>query len=294
MKNPGRIVTAMVTPFDGRGRLSKSRTRKLVDFLLENKTDCILVSGTTGESPTLSDDEKLELLGWVREFVPGDYPIMFGAGTNSTSKSIELSKKAKSAGADFLLLVVPYYNKPTQDGIYRHFMEVVESVHMKSVVYNIPSRTGVNMNPETVLELAEHDLIIGIKEASGNLDAVSTIRAVARLDFLIYSGDDSLTLPMLSVGADGVISVASHLVGKMISEMIESYFDGRIEDAKRIHLELFPLFKGLFYISNPIPVKTALNLMGIEVGGTRPPLYKSDDASEKLAPILAQYGLIST
>lgn len=293
MKNPGRIITAMVTPFDKKGNLDKSATKKLVKHLLSNKTDCILVSGTTGESPTLSDEEKIELLGWVKESVPDKYPVMFGAGTNSTSKSIELAKKAKSSGADFLLLVVPYYNKPTQECMYRHFIEIVDSVRMPSVVYNVPSRTGVTMSPETTIKLSENKWIIGTKEASGSLDAVSAIRAVARPDFLILSGDDSLTLPMLSVGADGVISVASHLVGRLLSEMIDNYFSGEIEDAKRIHLELFPLFKALFYTTSPIPVKAALNLMGLNVGALRPPLYECDNASDKLMPILAQYGLVS-
>ena len=293
MKNPGRLITAMVTPFNKKGEVCKSRTSKLVKHLIDNKTDCILVSGTTGESPTLSDDEKLELLGYAKACVPTRYPVMFGAGTNSTKKSIELGKKAKSEGADFLLLVVPYYNKPTQEGMYRHFIEIVESVHMPSVVYNIPSRTGVNMNPETTVRLSEHELIIGIKEASGSLDTVSTIRALANPEFLIYSGDDSLTLPMLSIGANGVISVASHLVGNYLTEMIDSFFIGKVDDARRIHLELFPLFKGLFFITNPIAVKAALNLMGVDVGGLRPPLYESDDVKEKLVPILAQYGLVS-
>jgi len=293
MKNPGRLITAMVTPFNKKGEICKSRTSKLVKHLIDNKTDCILVSGTTGESPTLSDDEKVELLGYVKACVPTRYPVMFGAGTNSTKKSIELGKRAKTEGADFLLLVVPYYNKPTQEGMYRHFIEIVESVHMPAVVYNIPSRTGVNMNPETTVRLSEHELIIGIKEASGNLDTVSTIRALANPEFLIYSGDDSLTLPMLSIGANGVISVASHLVGKYLTEMIDSFFVGKVDDARRIHLELFPLFKGLFFITNPIAVKAALNLMGVDVGGLRPPLYESDDVKEKLVPILAQYGLVS-
>ena len=292
MKNIGQIVTAMVTPFDDKGNLSKPRTKKLVSHLVDNGTDCILVSGTTGESPTLSDDEKLELLSWVREFTLTGFPVMFGAGTNSTSKSIDLGRKAKGAGADFLLLVVPYYNKPPQDGIYRHFIEIVESVELPSIIYNIPSRTGVNLTPETTLKLSEHDLIVGIKEASGNLDAVSAIRAVAKSDFLIYSGDDSLTLPMLSVGADGVISVASHLAGRMLKEMIEHYFAGRTMNAREIHLELFPLFKGLFYTTNPIPIKEALNIAGIKVGSVRLPLYESADAREKLVPILAQYGLL--
>ena len=292
MKNPGRIVTAMVTPFDDKGKLSKPRTKKLVTYLVDNFSDSILVAGTTGESPTLSDEEKLELLTWVKEFTPPTYPIIFGAGTNSTAKSIELGKKAKDTGADFLLLVVPYYNKPPQEGIYRHFIEIVESVKLPSIIYNIPSRTGVNLTPETTLRIAEHKLIIGIKEASGSLDAVSAIRAVAKPDFLIYCGDDSLTLPMLSVGADGVISVASHLVGRMIKEMIEHYLAGRIMESREIHLELFPLFKGLFYTTNPIPIKEALSIAGIKVGPVRLPLYENIDAREKLAPILAQYGFL--
>jgi len=293
MVDLGRVITAMVTPFDDNGNLSKDRTGKLVEHLCTNGTDCILVSGTTGESPTLSDNEKFELLSWVRDFVPDDYPVMFGAGTNSTSKSIELGKKAKDFGADVLLLVVPYYNKPPQTGMIAHFSSIVKQVELPSVLYNIPSRTGINMNVDTVVKLAENNFIIGIKEASGSLDAASEIRARTNDDFLIYSGDDSLTLPILSVGGDGVISVASHLVGKRISEMIKYFFNGKTRDAQKAHIELLPLFKGLFFTSNPIPVKEALNLCGIKVGPVRLPLVGcSDSEKESLVNLLRKFKLV--
>jgi 4-hydroxy-tetrahydrodipicolinate synthase len=293
MNNPGQLITAMVTPFDDNRSLSKERTEKLVSHLVENGTNCILVSGTTGESPTLFDNEKLDLLGWVKEFVPDGFPVMFGAGTNSTAKSIELSKKAKDKGADILLLVVPYYNKPPQEGMFQHFTQIADAVKLPAILYNIPSRTGVNMSVETVARLAENEHIIGIKEASGSLDAASEIRMSTGTDFLIYSGDDSLTLPLLSVGGDGVISVASHLVGKQIGKMIDLFKKGKIEDARKIHIELFPLIKGLFMMSNPIPVKEALNLIGVKVGGVRLPLIECDDESRKaLSELLRQFDLM--
>ncbi len=293
MINPGQLITAMVTPFDGNGDISKKRTEKLVSHLVENGTDCILVSGTTGETPTLSDNEKLDLLGWVKEFVPDGFPVMFGAGTNSTAKSIELSEQAKEKGADVLLLVVPYYNKPPQEGMFQHFTQIVDAVKLPSILYNIPSRTGVNMSVETVARLAENEHIIGIKEASGSLDAASEIRLLTGTDFLIYSGDDSLTLPLMSVGGDGVISVASHLVGRQISEMIDLFKKGKTEAARKIHIELFPLFKGLFMMSNPIPVKEALNLIGVKVGGVRLPLIECDGESRKvLSELLRQFDLM--
>lgn len=293
MNNPGQLITAMVTPFDDNGSLSKKRTEKLVSHLVENNTNCILVSGTTGESPTLSDNEKLELLGWVKEFVPDGFPVMFGAGTNSTAKSIELSKKAKDKGADILLLVVPYYNKPPQEGMFQHFTQIADAAKLPAILYNIPSRTGVNMSVETVARLAENEHIIGIKEASGSMDAASEIRLLTGDDFLIYSGDDSLTLPLMSVGGDGVISVASHLVGKQISEMIALFKNGKIEDAGKIHIVLFPLIKGLFMMSNPIPVKAALNLIGVKVGGVRLPLIECDDECRKvLSELLKQIDLM--
>lgn len=293
MVNPGQLITAMVTPFDGNGSLSKERTEKLVSHLVDNGTDCILVSGTTGESPTLSDDEKIELLGWVKAFVPDGFPVMFGGGTNSTAKSIELSEKAREKGADILLLVVPYYNKPPQEGMFQHFTRIVDEVKLPAVLYNIPSRTGVNMSVETVARLAENEHIIGIKEASSSLDTASEIRLSTGSDFLIYSGDDSLTLPLLSVGGDGVISVASHLVGKQISEMIDLFKKGKVEDARKIHIELFPLIKGLFMMTNPIPVKEALNLIGVKVGGVRLPLIECDGECRKvLTELLRQFDLM--
>lgn len=287
MINPGRMITAMVTPFDDRAQISEESTKRLVGHLVDTGSDCILVSGTTGESPALYDDEKLKLLKWVKSFVPAGFPVMFGAGTNSTDKSIDLGLKAKDAGADILLLVVPYYNKPPQQGIYAHFSLIADSVQMPCILYNIPSRTGVNMNTDTVLQLTENEFIVGIKEASGNIDAVTELRIYAPDGFLIYSGDDSMTLPVLSAGGDGVISVASHIVGKRLKEMIGSFFNGDIAGARKIHLDLFPVFKGLFLTTNPIPVKEALNQMGIDVGSVRPPLVEcDDDTRDKLTEIL--------
>jgi 4-hydroxy-tetrahydrodipicolinate synthase len=292
MKNPGRLVTAMVTPFDDRGELSAERTKVLVRHLLKTGTECILVCGTTGESPALTDDEKLKLLSWVRESVPAGYPVMFGAGTNCTAKSIELGIKAKDNGADILLLVVPYYNKPPQEGIFRHFSEIANTVKLPSILYNVPSRTGINMDTDTVRRLSQNKYIIGIKEASGSLDTCSVIRVYTDEKFLIYSGDDSLTLPILSVGGAGVISVASHVAGKRIGKMMEAHFKGDVDKARKIHIELMPLFKGLFFTTNPIPVKEALNQMGIKVGGVRPPLIGCNKAGvDTISVLLNQYRL---
>jgi 4-hydroxy-tetrahydrodipicolinate synthase len=293
MINPGRMITAMVTPFDDMGKLSEESTKRLVSHLVETGSDCILVSGTTGESPALYEDEKLKLLKWVKLSIPGNIPLMFGAGSNSTDKSIDLGLKAKDAGADILLLVVPYYNKPPQEGIYGHFSLIADSVQMPCILYNIPSRTGVNMDADTVLQLTENEFIVGIKEASGNIDIITELRINAPDGFLIYSGDDSLTLPVLSAGGDGVISVASHIVGKKLKEMINAFFSGDIARAQKINMDLFPIFKGLFLTSNPIPVKEALNLMGFDVGSVRPPLVELDDEMRaKLTEILKSNNLL--
>ena len=293
MVNPGQLITAMVTPFDEGGNLSKELTEKLVTHLVNTGSDCILISGTTGESPTLTDDEKIKLLSWARACAPPGYPIMFGAGTNCTAKSITLAKRAIEEGADILLLVVPYYNKPPQEGIYKHFTAIAQISEMPCILYNIPSRTGINMDTDTVRRLAQNEYIIGIKEASGNLDAAGIIRSYVPDDFLIYSGDDSLTLPMLSVGGNGVISVASHLVGNRIKAMIENYFLGNVDKARAEHIELMPLFKGLFFTTNPIPVKEALNQVGITVGGVRPPLIGCNEKGvEAVSVLMKQYELV--
>ncbi|NLZ33266.1 MAG: 4-hydroxy-tetrahydrodipicolinate synthase [Firmicutes bacterium] len=268
----GTVITAMVTPFDDRGAVNYKAAARLARYLIEHGSTGLVVSGTTGESPTLTVEEKLALFRTVVEAVEGRAAVIAGTGGNCTASSIKLTEEAAHTGVDALLLVTPYYNKPTQEGLYRHFRAVAEATDLPVMLYNVPGRTGVNMNAETVLRLAEIKNIVALKEASGNLEQAAEICAKAPPGFSVYSGDDALTLPMLSVGAVGVVSVASHLVGPQIAAMIGHFKQGRVEEATRLHLALLPLFRGLFMAANPIPVKAALNLIGLEAGKPRLPL----------------------
>ncbi|HHY37562.1 MAG TPA: 4-hydroxy-tetrahydrodipicolinate synthase [Clostridia bacterium] len=272
----GSVVTAMVTPFDSDLKVDYKKAKDLASRLVDNGSDAILVTGTTGESPTLSDDEKIGLLEAVLEAVGDRAPVMAGTGSNCTEASVALTKRATSAGAHAILAVTPYYNKPPQSGLVRHFRAIADATDLDIMLYNVPGRTGVNMSPQTVKELAGVENIVAVKESSGSLDQVSEIIRICPPDFLVYSGDDSLTLPMLSVGAVGVVSVASHLVGNDIKEMISAYKSGNVGKAKEIHLRLFELFRALFVTTNPIPVKAALRMHGVDVGGFRPPLVEPE------------------
>jgi len=274
--NFGRVLTAMVTPFKSDDSVDYRIAEKLAVHLVENGTDALVVCGTTGESPALSWDEEFELFRVVQQAVSGKAKIIAGTGSNSTQEAIEATQKAAILGLDGSLQVVPYYNKPPQDGLYQHFKTIAESTpDLPILLYNIPGRTGQNLLPETVIRLAEISNIVGIKEASGNLDQASQIRRGTAPEFAIYSGDDSLTLPLLAVGATGVISVASHLVGPQLQQMVRSFESGQVQAALQIHLRLFPLFKALFVTTNPIPVKAALQMQGWAVGPTRSPLVDS-------------------
>jgi len=266
----------MVTPFKSDDSVDYRIAEKLAVHLVENGTDALVVCGTTGESPALSWDEEFELFRVVQQAVSGKAKIIAGTGSNSTQEAIEATQKAAILGLDGSLQVVPYYNKPPQDGLYQHFKTIAESTpDLPILLYNIPGRTGQNLLPETVIRLAEISNIVGIKEASGNLDQASQIRRGTAPEFAIYSGDDSLTLPLLAVGATGVISVASHLVGPQLQQMVRSFESGQVQAALQIHLRLFPLFKALFVTTNPIPVKAALQMQGWAVGPTRSPLVDS-------------------
>lgn len=273
----GSVITAMVTPFDSDLKVDYKKAKELALWLLDNGSDAILVTGTTGESPTLSDDEKIALLEAVLEAVGDRGPVIAGTGSNCTEASVALTKRATSAGAHAILAVTPYYNKPPQSGLVRHFKAIADATDLDVMLYNVPGRTGVNMSPQTVGELAAVKNIVAIKESSGSLDQVSEIIRACPPHFLVYSGDDSLTLPMLSVGAVGVVSVASHLVGKDIKEMISAFKSGNVARAKEIHLRLFGLFRALFITTNPIPVKAALRMHGVDVGGFRPPLVEPEE-----------------
>lgn len=290
----GSVVTAMVTPFDADLRVDYEKAKDLASWLVENGSDAILVTGTTGESPTLSDDEKIALLEVVLEAVGDRAPVMAGTGSNCTEASVALTRRATAAGAHAILAVTPYYNKPPQSGLVRHFRSIADATDLDIMLYNVPGRTGVNMAPQTVAQLAGVKNIVAVKEASGSLDQVSEIVRACPPDFLVYSGDDSLTLPMLSVGAVGVVSVASHLVGKDIKEMISAFESGNVGEAREIHLRLFGLFRALFVTTNPIPVKAALRLHGMDVGGFRPPLVEPEPGHlETIQKAMAPLGLVA-
>lgn len=294
MVNFGRVLTAMVTPFNADGAVDYAVTEKLAVHLAETGTDTIVVCGTTGESPTLTWDEEFELFQVVKKAVAGKAKVMAGTGSNSTREAIEATQKAAKLGLDGSLQVVPYYNKPPQSGLYQHFSAIAQAApEMPIMLYNVPGRTSQNLQPETVAKLAEVSNIVAIKEASGSLDQASQIRALTPPEFQIYSGDDSLTLPMLAIGAKGVVSVASHLVGNQLQQMIQAFERGDTQSATQIHLKLFSLFKVLFVTTNPIPVKTALSLQGWQVGTLRSPLCApNDEVRNQLTQVMTQLDLL--
>lgn len=289
----GHLITAMVTPFGADGRLDDHRAAVLARRLIEGGNDALVVAGTTGESPTLSDEEKMRLFRTVKEAVGDRGKVIAGTGTYDTAHSIHLSREAHRAGADGLLLVNPYYNRPSQDGLYAHFRAVAESTPLPVMLYNIPGRTGVNCTPETIARLAEVPNIVAVKEAAGSLDQVSEIRVRTPEEFQIYSGDDSLTLPKLAVGAVGVVSVAGNLVPGEIQKMIRAFFAGQIVEALRIHRRLWPLFKVLFITTNPVPVKAAMRLAGFDCGKVRLPLVDATPKEEEqIAAVLRALALV--
>ncbi len=283
MKELGRLLTAMVTPFDEKGEVDYAQAGKLALALLSSGSDGILVVGTTGESPTLIRTEELRLFAEVKAAVGERGTVIAGTGSNSTAEALEATKEAERIGVDACLLVVPYYNKPTQDGLYQHFKTVAEATSLPCILYNVPSRTVASLSADTVIKLSQIDNVIGLKEASGNLAQISKIISGAREGFLVWSGNDGDILPILAIGGYGVVSVASHLVGNQIREMIDSYISGKIEVAARIHRHLMPLINAIFIVSNPIPIKYALNYVGFPVGKTRLPLTEPD---EKTAAVI--------
>lgn len=279
MVNFGRVLTAMITPFSEDGeQVNYAAAEKLAVYLAENGTDTLVVCGTTGESPTLTWEEEFELFQVVKNAVAGKAKVMAGTGSNSTKEAIAATQKAAKMGLDGSLQVVPYYNKPPQSGLYHHFRAIAQaSPDLPIMLYNVPGRTSQNLLPETVARLAEISNIVAVKEASGNLDQASQIRQLTPSEFAIYSGDDSLTLPLMAIGGRGVVSVASHLVGVQLQQMIQAFEGGQVQAATQIHLKLFPLFKALFLTTNPILVKTALKIQGWDVGSLRLPLCDPDD-----------------
>jgi 4-hydroxy-tetrahydrodipicolinate synthase len=280
MNTFGRVITAMVTPFDTEGKVDYQQARKLARYLVENGSDGLVVSGTTGESPTLSFDEKVNLFRIIKEEVGTEVAVIAGTGSNDTGASIKLTQAAEEVGVNGIMLVVPYYNKPSQDGLYRHFAAIAATTSLPIVLYNVPGRTGVNMLPSTVARLAEIPNIVAIKDASGSTDQATEMLRILPREFMLYCGDDSLTLPYLAIGATGIISVVSHVVGNELQSMVSCFQTGDYRQAAEIHRSLFPVFKGMFMTSNPVPIKTALNMLGLQVGLVRLPLVEATEQEQ--------------
>ncbi|QED49825.1 4-hydroxy-tetrahydrodipicolinate synthase [Cytobacillus dafuensis] len=289
--NFGQVLTAMVTPFDQNGEIDFQATRILVNYLIENGSDGLVVAGTTGESPTLTVEEKVELSKFVVKAVDGRVPVIAGTGSNNTRASISLTRQAEEAGVDGIMLVAPYYNKPSQEGLFQHFKAISESTALPIMLYNIPGRSVVNISVETIVRLSKIENIVAVKEASGDLDAMAKIISDTADDFTLYSGDDGLTLPVLAIGGAGIVSVASHIIGNEMQDMINLFKNGDVEGAASAHRSLLPIMKALFAAPSPSPVKAALNMRGIYAGGVRLPLVALNNEEksaleEALQPIL--------
>ncbi|HLR67618.1 4-hydroxy-tetrahydrodipicolinate synthase [Virgibacillus alimentarius] len=286
--NFGQVLTAMVTPFDAQGEIDFKATRSLVNHLIANGTDGLVVAGTTGESPTLSDEEKVELFKFVVEVVQGRVPVIAGTGSNNTRASISLTKKAEACEVDGIMLVTPYYNKPSQEGLYQHFSAIAASTSLPVMLYNIPGRSVVNMSVETIVRLSAIDNIVTVKEASGDLDQMAQIIEQTPSDFSLYSGDDSLTLPVLSIGGHGVVSVASHVIGNEMKTMVNSYQNGDVQTAATMHRKLLPIMKAVFIAPNPTAVKAALHMLGVSVGGVRLPMIPLNEEENNIVKTALQ------
>lgn len=291
----GRMITAMVTPFTDDLGLDLPRAAQLADKLIGEGSDGLVVCGTTGESPTVFYDQKIELFRTVIDAVGGRVPIIANAGDNCTLDSVEFARKVVSLGVDAIMAVVPYYNKPPQEGLYRHFCAIANAVDVPVILYNIPGRCVINMEPSTILRVARDcDNVVAVKQANADLSQTATILAEARPGLAVYAGDDELTLPMMGLGGSGVISVVSHVAGPRFKEMIEAQAAGDHTRALRIHLELLPLMKALFMTANPIMVKKALELQGFPVGGVRLPLVEpTDEQVAELERVMRHVGVLS-
>jgi 4-hydroxy-tetrahydrodipicolinate synthase len=282
MNKPGRLLTAMVTPFTTEGEIDYPQAKNLALSLLNSGSDGLVVSGTTGESPTLRHEEKLQLFSEIKSAIANRGTLVAGTGNYNTRESQELTKEAEKLGADACLLVVPYYNRPTQQGLFEHFKAIAEATTLPCIIYNVPSRTVTNIAADTVIKLSQVDNIVAIKEASANLAQIAKIIQGTSDDFLVYSGNDGDTLPMLALGGYGVVSVASHLIGIQIKDMIEKFLNHENQKAANIHRHLLPLIDALFVIPNPMPIKYALNYLGFRVGKPRLPLIEPDKKSAEL------------
>ena len=289
--NLGALVTAMITPFDDRANLDLREAARLASWLVDRNHDALVIAGSTGEGQTMTRDERAALFAAVKQAIQGRAALIANAGSNDTRESVAAVQEAEKAGADAILAVVPYYNKPTQSGILAHFAQIANATRLPVIIYNIPGRTGTNMLPETLLELARrHTNVAGVKESSGDLMQIATILADRSPGFLVYAGDDHLFLPCLAMGADGVVGVASHLCSPEYAAMIEAFRAGNVEQASRIHLSLLPLIRALFATTNPIPVKWAMRQLGFKTGECRLPLDAMPDAlAQRLLQLLEPY-----
>ena len=297
MKNPyfGRLLTAMVTPFNADGSVNYEKAADLAEWLINNGSDGLVVAGSTGEAATMSAEEKLELFRVVVNRINKRVPIIAGTGSNNTADSVKMTKMAEAMGVDGALIVGPYYNKPTQEGFYQHFAAVAQSTGLPIIVYNVPGRTASNISPAIVARLAaDFENIVVIKEAAGNVAQVAELYSVLPEEFTIYSGDDGLILPFMSVGATGLISVLSNIGGGILQDVMQAYEDGRVREAAKLNARMVPLANAMFIETNPIPVKAALTLVtGIDAGQPRLPLTPMEPANKaKMVAVLQEYGLV--
>ncbi|MEN6411158.1 MAG: 4-hydroxy-tetrahydrodipicolinate synthase [Veillonellales bacterium] len=293
MKNFGRVLTAMVTPLHDDYSVNYKGAAKLAKYLVAHGSDGLVVAGSTGEAATLTKNEKLKLFEVVLEAVGDQAAVIGGTGSNYTQASIEMTQEAEKVGIHGALLVGPYYNKPPQEGYYQHFKAIAEATQLPLILYNVPGRTGSNILPATIARLAKIPNIVAVKEASGNLEQMGEIIRTTPDDFMLYSGDDSLTLPVLAIGGVGIISVAAHIVGDRMQEMIAAFLAGNTAKARAIHLELLPFFKVMFITTNPIPVKGAVNLIGQDAGPLRLPLVApTADELAKIKNVMHDIGVI--
>ena len=297
MKNPyfGRLLTAMVTPFNADGSVNYEKAADLAEWLINNGSDGLVVAGSTGEAATMSAEEKLELFRVVVNRINKRVPVIAGTGSNNTADSVKMTKMAEAMGVDGALIVVPYYNKPTQEGFYQHFAAVAQSTGLPIIVYNVPGRTASNISPAIVARLAaDFENIVAIKEAAGNVAQVAELYSVLPEEFTIYSGDDGLILPFMSVGATGLISVLSNIGGGILQDVMQAYEDGRVREAAKLNARMVPLANAMFIETNPIPVKAAVTLVtGIDAGQPRLPLTPMEPANKaKMVAVLQEYGLV--
>ncbi|GEN46137.1 4-hydroxy-tetrahydrodipicolinate synthase [Alkalibacillus haloalkaliphilus] len=288
--NFGQVITAMVTPFDQNGEVDYDATRSLINYLIQNGSDGLVVAGTTGESPTLTHEEKLHLFRLTVDEVNGRVPVIAGTGSNNTRESIELSKEAESIGVDAVMLVTPYYNKPSQEGMYQHFGTIANSINLPVMLYNIPGRSAVGMSPDTIIRLSQIENIVSVKEASGDLDQVTTIINNTAPEFTLYTGEDSQTLPTVAIGGTGVVSVSAHVIGNEMQQMLNALHNGDVAFASRMHGYIVPFMNAMFSAPSPTPVKEALNQIGVSVGGVRLPLIPLNDTERaSLTQLINEY-----